>query len=273
MNGGICIKFGIYLRKLEGWNQIQSSVSSMISAVVCGDYGCPKVLPSVKELIGFKTELLPSNIDVHYISPKITQAMLAVEEPRILSIIESGISVSINDWGLLYRLKEKIRPDHDIYLGRLLTKSIADWTWSNLFFEKENVAAIDYLSQNNFNHDLKIEYFKKWGIKGIEVNVHRRGETSYAYIQKQGFAIIGYADKSIAAVSRVCPYLKMEGMDYTSGDCTNLCTEESFLYPSDEKAQSVYPGMELHGNVIYINNQDEPLWKGYDKLIYMSLPS
>lgn len=258
----------LYIRNLKQFEQALDSIDYKINTVFCGDYGCPKVLPMLKELLTFTNKMALKNMKVHYISPKVTQSMIDGEKSRVLEIIEHGIGVSINDWGLLYSLRSQIKPHHDVYLGRLLTKSIADWVWSYIFFERESTEAIDYLSQNSFNHNKKVNYFKSWGIKGLEVNIHRNGEPSYSNIQKRGFSIIGYADNTIAAVSRACPFLKLEGMAFGSEDCTGICSEKHIVVPTGENEQNVYPEMELCGNVIYLKKDDEPSWLGYDKLVY-----
>ena len=258
----------LYMRNFKQAEQALDSVDYKINTVFCGDYGCPKVLPTLKELIIFTNKMALKNIKVHYISPKVTQSMIDGEKSRVLEIIEYGIGVSINDWGLLYSLRSQIKPQHDVYLGRLLTKSIADWVWSDIFFESESVEAINYLSQNSFNHNKKDNYFKSWGIKGIEVNIHKNGEPSYSNIKKRGFSIIGYADNTVAAVSRACPFLKLKGMAFGSVDCTGLCTGKHILTPIDKNGWNVYPEMELCGNVIYVKKHDEPSWPGYNKLVY-----
>jgi hypothetical protein len=77
---------------------------------------------------------------------------------------------------------------------------------------------------------------------------------------------MGYADNPILAVSRACPTLRYHH-DY-SGSCQSLCRQKMRIYPENVEQQRVYPQMELLGNIIYTKQTQEPVWQGYEKLIY-----
>jgi hypothetical protein len=260
------MKFSLYLRNISEWDKVPLSVKEKLDTVFCGDYGCPKALPSVNEITAFQKMLTKDSIKLHYISPKITDATIQNEEKRILEIVESGASVSINDWGMMYRLNTD-KKEGMFYLGRLLTKSISDWVWSSEFFKNESENSINYLSQNSFNQSEKFDFFRNYGIRGIEVNIHENGEKSLPIIQKSGFSIIGFADNVIAAVSRSCLLLRLERKNYAE-ECGSLCDCDFKLVPSDEKSKNVYPDLYLRGNVIYQKNTYKPQWSGYDMLVY-----
>lgn len=263
------MKLSLFIDRLSDWDKIKDDeeVKNNLNGIFCGDYGCDKRCPSTDEIILLNRELAANNIQLHYISPKVSQALMEREREKILTLLKDGIDVSVNDLGLLYSLYDSLENDYQIYLGRLLTKSIADWVWSDIFLSKENDHTMDYLYQNNFNEHRKMRLFQQYGIIGIEVNIHKRAENSYKEIQRAGFKILGYADNSILSVSRSCPILRNIDNEKEC-NCSDLCRDNYRICPSNEKQRSIYPYMELRGNVIYTQNSDEISWNGFDKLIY-----
>lgn len=257
----------IYFRNLSDVDKISSLMFEKINGIVCGDYGCSKALPEDGEVIKVSRNLKSKNWGMHYISPKVTLATIDDEEIRILKFLNEGISVSINDWGLMYRLRNKLKAGYDVYIGRLLTKSIADWTWAPIFFEKEHKESVLYLSQNNFNHKHKIAYFKEWGIKGVEINVHKGSEASYEKIKELGFDVIGFADNTVLAVSRACPISKIYGSELSTC-CRENCLKKYEVFPANDKQRNIYPDIELWGNVLYGNIMEEVYWSGFSKLVF-----
>lgn len=228
-----------------------------------GNYGCRKKVPDRKKILEINKALETEGVHVHYISPKTTKETIVKETERILDLLEAGLSVSINDWGLFYAIRDHIKPEYALYLGRLLTKSIGDWAWGNIHFEKENKQGVAYLKQNNFNHDIKMEYFKNYGIKGVEVNITPESELSFQNIAQNGFSVIGFADNKIMAVSRSCPMYRLNGYK-----CHESCQERHKLKPSLESQRSIYPDLELRGNVIFRMEEQKLGWDGYEKVVY-----
>ena len=228
-----------------------------------GNYGCRRKVPDTKKILELNKALEAEGVHVHYISPKTTKETIGLETERIWELLEAGISVSINDWGLFYNIRERVKPEHALYLGRLLTKSIGDWAWGNIHFEKENSDGVEYLKQNNFNHDIKMQYFKEHGIKGVEVNITPESEMSLQNIAQNGFSVIGFADNKIMAVSRSCPMQRLNGHK-----CHETCQRRHKLVPSLESQKRIYPDLELRGNVIFRMEEQKLSWDGYEKVVY-----
>lgn len=261
------MQLGIYVR--EHLNISKAIEECGINFVICGDYGCTNIVPSAQEIIDFNERLANIGVSLHYISPKLTQTVINEETNKISMLLEKNISVSVNDWGALYKIKNSIKSENNVYIGRLLTKSIHDWAWSSVYFEKENKSEIEYLVQNNFNHKLKIDFFKGWNVKGIEVNVYTEGEESYRHIKEQGFEIVGYTDNTILAVSRACPVARLNGVNFYTQKCKKYCLAKQFeMLPAEEKQKNIYPKMELRGNILYKPQNPELLWHGYNKLVF-----
>jgi hypothetical protein len=260
------LDIGIYTR---GLNNLPDVEQIPIDFIAFGDYGCPNIIPKTAEIIEFKNRLATRNIELHYISPKVNQAVINKEYDRVLSLMDEGISISINDWGLLFKLKKQITFKNNIYIGRLLTKSVFNWAWSNISFAKENRSEIDYLVQNNFNHKQKIDYFKQWNIKGIEANAYIAGEPSYRRIKEQGFEIIGFIDNIILSVARACPIARLKGINMYVDQCRGFCQDEVIeVITADDRQKAIYPQMELRGNVLYRPQNLSFSWHGYKKLVF-----
>lgn len=259
---------GIYLRDLSRWQEIITLHNKRINWIVCGDYGCPEILPTVAELLKLRDRLFWEKIELYYISPKVNQKNIGEEASRVRLLLKEGIRVSINDWGLLYRIRSDIKLGHSVYIGRLLSKSIANWAWWPNYLAAEIQATIDYFTQSNFQQKQKLDLLKKWGVTGIEVNVEPVSENSYAKIKNQGLEIIGYMENKILAVARACPIARLNQVNVSRSNCTKLCRESFKVVPAEAERQKFFPSMALLGNVMYCQGHRKTGWDGYRSLIY-----
>jgi hypothetical protein len=254
------LKKCIYLLECSTWKLIPLEVQSQIDTVFTGHYGCQKAAHySMQQAQELKNEY---GLNLHYISPKTSNDAIKLEEEYIIKLLEYGIKVSINDWGLLYRLKTHGVSSDFIYLGRLLSKSIADWVWSDIFFQKEKRNAVDYLSQNNLNDTEKIEWLKSFHIAGVEVTIHRNSEKSYEEIQKNGLQVIGYVDNEIVALSRACLFKKLD--DQSNAVCSGQC--HNGIKAIKNEGQQLT--LNVAGNLLTKYNKKTTQWAGYDALVY-----
>jgi hypothetical protein len=257
---------GLFIRNLES---ISDNIDlKKINFVVLGDYGCGKRTPSAKRIISFKPELDKKKIKIYYISPKTNQAFVYDEIQKLKELIDAEISVSINDYGVLYGLSKFIKPEHSVFIGRLLTKSIYNWEWGDLYLSKEDGEQKEYLSQHNFNQKEKIDLIKKWNIRGIEINAYSKSEKYLQLIKNYGIEIIGYADNRILSISRSCPLARENKINVSETDCIELCSHGSAKVYPDEKLRNVYPDMNLDGNVIFKRVAPDFKWDGYNAMIY-----
>ena len=231
--------------------------------VFIGNYGCPYKSLTFETLLKLHEVVKSKGQKLHYISPKVTEAYIESEKAKVERLLENDISVSINDWGLFYLLRPFIKSKKsNVYIGRLLNKSIGDWVWGHSLFERENKESAEYLRQNNFNHDIKISYFIDSGISGIEVNAGLHSESSFRSISEKGMKIIGYADNKILAISRSCPIRRLNGYE-----CSELCKKRLKLVPISNPTND-YPEMQLQGNTIVQPSENIFNWGGYEKIVY-----
>lgn len=254
------MKQSIYLLECNDWNLIPHEVQSEIDTVFVGHYGCQKAAQySMKQALNLKKEY---EINLHYISPKTTNDIINLEGEYIVKLLEAGIKVSINDWGLLYHLKKLGVPFNSIYLGRLLSKSIADWVWSDIFFQKEQKNTVKYLSQTNLNDTVKIEWLKSFNIAGVEVTIHKDSEKSYEKIKENGFQVIGYVDNEIIALSRACLFKKLDEQSNT------ICDRQCYNVIKAKRNEGQELTLNVSGNLMTKYNKKIIQWNGYDKLVY-----
>ncbi len=234
--------------------------------ILFGDYGCYKRVPELGKL-----KEAASGIDVifHYISPKVNSALMEYEYKKVMSFLEQGISVSINDLGLLYKMQREVEFTSPVYLGRLLTKSVNRWVWGKLHISRESEPVKEYFSQNNFFQQEKMELFRKWNIKGIETTAFPEEEKSLAGIKEQGFRIIGFADQTIAAVARACPIARDRGITVKDNECSSCCmNQEIKIEPANEQQKVRYPELKLEGTVLMKTIKPSFTWDGYETIVF-----
>lgn len=249
-----------YLLESKEWDIIPLEIKRGIQTIFCGHYGCQKAAHySLEQALDLKEK---HGVDIHYISSKSSNSVIASEEELITELLKQNISVSINDWGLLYRLRSHGVSLKNVYLGRLLSKSIADWVWSDVFFQKETREAIDYLSQVNWNDNLKLEWLKTFDVAGIEVTIHEGSEKSYEKIAKKGFKIIGYADSELVALSRACLF------HVKNGENTASCEYQCCNHLSVKKQQNQKTLYDMMGNQLVQYKDKNITWDGYYNLVY-----
>ncbi len=256
---------GIYISSTE---QLKDILSQDIPAkwILFGDYNCYKRIPNINELRDIAHD---SKLNFHYISPKVNMARMDYEYNNVLELLDQGISVSINDLGLLYKLKQAKNKNASIYLGRLLTKSINRWIWGEIHVAQEDPEAKSYFAQNNFYQQEKMEYFKDWNIKGIETSIFSKEEESLKKIKEENFEIIGFIDNTIAAVSRACPIAKDKGITVANYNCSHLClNKEIIIRPANHEQMEKYPDLYFEGTVLMKRIEPTLSWTGYDKVIF-----
>ena len=202
---------------------------------------------------------------MHYISPKLSEAAFENEFKKVLSLLNDNISVSINDWGLVYRLKPYIKMEHNLYIGRLLTTSFANLVWDEVFLRNESEQAKQYLWQNNMNDKNKIDLLNNYSIKGIEVDAVNKIENSCRRIREMGLQIIGYTKDTLLSVSRSCPIKRYFGEH--DANCKTLCCNKYIIKPTGQKSRNIYPEMYLQGNVLYQVRENDDLYDFYTLVV------
>lgn len=252
------MKKGVYIRNFEIVPDFLRTNTKCIDYIAIGNYGCTKAVPSTDKIITLTKELHDQNISLHYISPKVTQSNFEEEYNRVEELCKSNITISVNDWGLLYRLCNQGRNKKSVvYLGRLLSKSLKDWYWSNIFFNGESNSVKNYFYQNSFSQQLKIDLLKEMGVSGIEVSIREDSETSFEKITDNGLGIIGYADDIILALSRACPFLRFKTDNrFVDRGCKN-CHKSFQLRLHSNGGINNYPHFQVTGNLITERNTYE----------------
>lgn len=259
------MELGVYIRSTEQLKKVFEN-GLQVNWIMFGDYGCYKRIPDIREL---KQISAAESVKFHYISPKVNTAFMEYEFNKVLSLLEQGVDVSINDFGLLYKLHKFMKEGYSVYLGRLLTKSINRWVWGNIHVAKEESEAKKYFAQNNFYQDEKMDFFKQWNIKGIETSIFQKEEESLKKIKEEGFGIIGFIDHTIAAISRACPIARDKGISVMNHDCSHLCLDQKiYIRPSNSDQKEKYPELNFEGTVLMKKIEPTISWDGYDKVIF-----
>lgn len=262
------MEIGFYVKSAE---QLKEVLVRGINPqwIMFGDYGCFKRIPELEEL---QQAAGGGDVKFHYISPKINMGVMDYEYRKVLSFLEQGLDVSINDLGLLYKLRPDMGKASPVYLGRLLTKSVNRWVWGDLHVAEEEEKAREYFAQNNFYQQEKMELFRNWNIKGIETTVFQKEENSLKKIKEQGFEIIGYMDQTIAAISRACPIVRDRKLAVKGRDCSSYCVNQEYeVTPANLQQKERYPKLMLEGAVLMRSMKPAVTWDGYEKAVFSAL--
>jgi len=245
--------FGKYMR-VETVKDIES-IDGKPDILFIGDPGCPYFLQDINKVIEFLEFSKSLNMDLHYISPKLTNNDFDLEYQKLKLLMAYNVRITINDYGMLHNIRHSIKKESKVYIGNTLTKSIRDLVWSSVFFRDEKHTAIDYLSRNNYTDSIKIKFIKDCGISGIEVFVDSMSEDGLEYVISNGLEVIGYCGYKIAAISRICPCLHIHQRSY-GYECQTLC-KKPYTIKAADKASELYPELILAGSVLYYENKQK----------------
>lgn len=245
---------GIALDKL---NQMELHDGEIIGV---GSEGCVhdcirkfRQLLSISEKEYFKKisfRIITSRVPEKCMSPILNMLSEIVKKVQVDSIV-------INDYGLLYCIKSNHLVANNLILGRTLIRTLADVPWHNLFVEAESLDTRESMMQANIMHLEKIELFKKYNIRGVELSPVDVNEKIIYSLQKIGVQCYVHYDNQIATIGRTCPRLRI--IKSKAKGCTIDCDQAiqlEFFEPYglsklDFDKANVYPLMYNINNVIY----------------------
>lgn len=133
------------------------------------------------------------------------------------------MSIVINDYGLLYQFNKLNIKHINIILGRTLIRTMADNPWYKLITENEKEGIREEIVQPNILHFEKVELFKAYGVRGIELSPIK--ENREAIIKLHDYDIFSFVhfDSEIATIGRTCPYVRM--LNKSTYECKENCNK------------------------------------------------
>ena len=225
-----------------------------------GSEGCVHdCIRKVLQLMNIAGKQFLNEISFRIVTPRIPEKCMATML-NLLSEIASRVkveSIVINDYGLLYYLCKNHLLFGDIILGRTLIRTLADVPWNNLFWEAESLEMRESMLQANIMHLEKIELFKKYNVKGVELSPVKVNENIIANLQNMGLQCYVHYNNEIATIGRTCPRLrikksKAEGCVLDCDKSIELEFSQPYsLTKLDSKISSIYPILYNINNVIY----------------------
>ena len=175
--------------------------------------------------------------------------------------------MSINDWGLIYKLKNNSISLSNIYLGRYLTSGISNWSFHNYFLDTESTEVKEFFLQENYSHSYKLKLLKEMGINGLEFSLYDRNHDEYRRVSEQGFKIIGYINTSVLSISRSCPMLRLTNNQDNKEECNENCIADYKVNPMSCSKKEIYPNTFLLGNVLYEKREIDSIWDGFEMTV------
>lgn len=170
-----------------------------------------------------------NGIPFRIVTPRIPEKYMA-SMSNLLSEITTRIrveSIIINDYGLLYYLSKNCILCGDIILGRTLIRTLADVPWYNLFLEPESTEIRKSMLQANIMHLEKIELFKKYNVKGVELSPVKVNESIIENLHNMGLQCYVHYNNEMATIGRTCPRLRIKKSK--AEKCAINCDEPIFL--------------------------------------------
>lgn len=191
--------------------QEQSEKPEAFSGYVLGDEGCIYRALQTLKFEALIHEIAPG-LCIRILTPFVPSNHMELLYQQIRKFsAHRKLKVTFNDYGFLYKCSELIEKDLIIpVLGRTLTQSLSDCTWTEELLSNEVVGAA--LAGNKFFHKQKKDLLESYGINELELNLNSR-LSHFAELKSLGYHLtVNIADK-LMSVGRVCYFSKYYDLD------------------------------------------------------------
>lgn len=260
--------------RISDLKQLENVIKLKPDAVGIGSETCVFKVPEYEEIKEVFKKLENANIEVELITPFIPENHLQriVDMVKALVNDEKNFSLTINDLGLLRRLNTDI-PDKnfDIYIGHVYSTSFENCPWHEKVLSKESDFIKEGWCQNNFTNDLLLEYIKKQGVNGIEIEMlPMMLNKSSLYFRDRKIKTKGLIDYIPSSITRACHTARYYG-ELPPGKCQEYCNkvinarfthryipddmEKPYEPINEELIRPLTPDYMLLGNAIFCKRE------------------
>ena len=199
----------------------------------------------------------------------VTPCIHALEFDKVSELIVRFIrknpnaDIVFNDWGMLSYIAENAfnPPESHWWIGRLISRTMADWPWFDIITRFESEEVIKKLANNSICHDEVFRIIKNFKISGIEMNSNKYNAESIDKAKKQNLYVKTHLNKKLLAAGRSCIYMtdKLESScnQLCDGSCSKLSLHLSaldstdLLHDNNPLLQKCYPEILLAGAGVF----------------------
>jgi putative protease len=259
---------------------LPSAISKASHTVGVGLEYCSILIQNTGELDEAVSKINESGLKALLITPCIHVLEFDKVSDLIIEFIRKNPTADIvfNDWGMLSYISKNVikSPESRWWLGRLLSRTMADWPWFDVITRDESDEVMQRLTCNSICHDKIYKIIKKYNIDGIEINNNKLNVENISKIKEQGLLVKIHLNKKLLAAGRSCIYMTNKlGQDFNNscdGNCgklnLNLTALDStdLLYDNNPLLQKFYPDILLAGAGIFDNSNNNSLEVDSDKI-------
>jgi hypothetical protein len=242
---------------------LKEAVQSNCDTIRFGSEFCEQLMPNMEVLKKAYNLVDESKKEFIYITPRLSNNLLKKIRDQLTFLNDQGkkVDVVINDLGMFNVLENysSIKPR----LGRQLVYIPARCPWGQIteqtvgFLAKRRVEKIYY--QTSLNYPQTFLFFRKHGIKNIDVDWIPHIFPSLDFLVKKGFGLSVHLFFTPVTITRKCHTARfLDEKDFLY--CSKPCNTQAFILKNSILGVTLY----LQGNVVY--RYIQPVKKDVTKL-------
>jgi hypothetical protein len=229
---------------------LNEAVESECDSVRFGSEFCEITLPSFESLKEAFKIVKKVDKPLSYVIPRIPDSYLdKIRSQLIFLDNKENCNIVVNDFGILNIMEQY--SNLTVQLGRQLLYLPARCPWLEEtitatlgFFQRRRLKGIYYMTSLNFSPT--IDFFKKLGVKAIDVDWIPNSFTNYEALRKKGFKVSVHSHLIPVAVTRACHSARFLDEEDPE-NCSKKCYDKAFLLKPEVLGLEFY----LHGNTVY----------------------
>ncbi|MDQ1280288.1 MAG: hypothetical protein QG670_1551 [Thermoproteota archaeon] len=240
------MKFSI---QTEDLNMLKESVQSNCYRIRFGPEFCELKTPSLSQLKEAYSLVTSKGKEFVYVTPFFSDSGLKKIREHLTFLNEIGRNdIVVNDLGTLNLLKNY--PSLKPHLGRQLVFIPARCPWPQITERKIDSLAKSYVEelfyQTSLNYISTIQFYKKWGVDGIDVDWIPKCFPNYEFLAKNGFKLSIHTNLTPVTVTRRCHTARFS-REKSIEECSRPCSRKAFLLKHD----LLNSNLALYGNVVF----------------------
>jgi len=238
-----------FIVKMENLKMLDEALKTECEEICFGSEFCEWKLPSLNLLKRVYKKIKESGKKSIYVTPRVTdQNVKKLKEHLDFLNTKEAASIIVNDLGILSLSSNY--PNLKPYLGRQLVYIPSRCPWGKIsdepmgFFEKRQVKRIFY--QTSLNFEPTIQFFKSYGVEGVEVDWIPECFPSYKLLVENGLNVFIDLQLLPVTITRRCHTARFFGEEKPE-KCSRPCLKHTFLI----KHKILKVNFFLQGNVVF----------------------
>lgn len=229
---------------------LEEILKSNCDGIRFGSDFCEWKIPNLDSLKKAYSIVQKSGKSFAYVTPRLSNSSFKKAEEGLVFLNDSGeANVVINDLGLLDILEKysNLKP----HLGRRLVFMPARCPWIDDtlkfragLFERKKLEELYY--QTSLNYAPTISFFKRYGVRGVDVDWIPDSFPFFDLLTKNGLAVSVHMQLIPVTITRRCHTARFLS-EKEPQTCSRPCDKRAFLLKQPTMKQELY----LHGNAVF----------------------